>query len=89
MIMEKQNGGVPVEDELAFRNDLLRYVEEYHWEPRITTKLLNLRYGTSYTAEEIKAFYSRYRSPRTDPVETVLHIGDRHSPALNFFEAWD
>lgn len=78
-----------MENENAFRKDLLRFAEEYHWEPRITTKLLNLRYGTAFSAEEVKAIYSDCRNQSINPVESILNKENRHSPALNYSDPWD
>ena len=79
-----------MENEQAFREDLLRFAEDYHWEPRIATKLLNLRYGTSFSAEEIKAIYNECRSQNSvDPVESALNKEKRRSPALNYSDPWE
>lgn len=64
------------------REDLLRYMQEYGWEPRITTKLLNLRHGTNYTAEDVKALYCKYSQQEVDPVVHFLNEERRRSPIL-------
>lgn len=43
------------------RADLIRYTEEYHWNPRTVSKLLNLRHGTDYSAKDINALYGKLR----------------------------
>ena len=63
--------------------DLLRFVEEYGWEPRITTKIINLRYGTSYVAEDIVKLYAKYRSKEIDPVQHLLNLEERFFPSAN------
>ncbi len=37
--------------------ELLRFMDEYGWEPRITTKLLNRRFGLSLSADEVQTYY--------------------------------
>ena len=59
------------------REDLLRYMQEYGWEPRITTKLLNLRHGTKYTAEELTAEEpENIISPAQAKTRAVSRVGD-------------
>ena len=70
-----------ISDEM--KNDLLRFVEEYGWEPRITTKIINLRYGTSYTADDIVKLYAKHRSKDVDPVQHLLNLGERFFPSAN------
>lgn len=65
------------------KSDLLRFVEEYGWEPRITTKIINLRYGTSYVAEDIVKLYAKYRSKEIDPVQHLLNLEERFFPSAN------
>lgn len=65
------------------REDLLRYMQEYGWEPRITTKLLNLRHGTEFTAEEVKAMFCRFSTKEVDPVTHLLNEEQRRSPILS------
>ena len=65
------------------KTDLLRFVEEYGWEPRITTKIINLRYGTSYVAEDIVKLYAKYRSKEIDPVQHLLNLEERFFPSAN------
>lgn len=72
----------------TFREDLLRFMTEYRWEPRITTKLLNLRHGTSYTAADIIRFYGQLRPKEPDPVEHLLNLENRRSPILPDDEGW-
>lgn len=70
-----------ISDEM--RDDLLRFVEEYGWEPRITTKILNLRYGTSLTAQDTTTLYAQYRSKEIDPVQHLLNLEERFMPSLH------
>lgn len=72
----------------AFREDLLRFVEEYHWEPRATARILNRRHGTAFTAEEIKALYGQLRSHEPDPVDHLLNLENRRSPLIPDDEGW-
>ena len=65
------------------KTDLLRFIEEYGWEPRITTKIINLRYGTSYVAEDIVKLYAKYRSKEIDPVQHLLNLEERFFPSAN------
>ena len=65
------------------KSDLLRFVDEYGWEPRITTKIINLRYGTSYVAEDIVKLYAKYRSKEIDPVQHLLNLEERFFPGAN------
>ena len=65
------------------KTDLLRFVEEYGWEPRITTKIINLRYGTSYVAEDIVKLYAKYGSKEIDPVQHLLNLEERFFPSAN------
>lgn len=65
------------------KTDLLRFVEEYGWEPRITTKIINLRYGTSYIAEDVVKLYAEYRSKEVDPVQHLLNLEERFFPSAN------
>ena len=65
------------------KTDLLRFVEEYGWEPRITTKIINLRYGTSYVAEDIVMLYAKYGSKEIDPVQHLLNLEERFFPSAN------
>ena len=65
------------------KTDLLRYVEEYGWEPRITSKIINLRHGTSYTAGDIVTIYAKYRSKEIDPVQHLLNLEERFFPSAN------
>ena len=68
--------------ESLLREDLLRYMDEYGWEPRITTKLLNLRHGLELTAEDIKTLYGRLRSHTEDPDAHLLNLEQRRWPGL-------
>ena len=70
-----------ISEEMKF--DLLRYIEEYGWEPRITSKIINLRHGTSYTAEDIVKIYAEYRSKEIDPVQHLLNLEERFFPNAN------
>ena len=72
--------------EEQIREDLLRYMDDYGWEPRITTKLLNLRHGTDYTAEEIKTLHSCLHHKTVDPATHLQNLDDRRSPALTMDE---
>ena len=63
--------------------DLLRFIEEYGWEPRITTKIINRRYETNYTAEDIVKLYAKYRSKEVDPVQHLLNLEERFFPSAN------
>ena len=65
------------------KTDLRRFVEEYGWEPRITTKIINLRYGTSYVAEDVIKLYAKYRSKEVDPVQHLLNLEERSFPSAN------
>lgn len=70
------------------KTDLLRFVEEYSWEPRITSKIINLRYGTSYHAEDIVKLYAKYRSKEVDPVQHLLNLEERFFPSANPRKTW-
>ena len=65
------------------KSDLLRFMDEYGWEPRITTKIINLRHGTSLTASDIAAMYAKYRSKDIDPVQHLLNLEERFFPSAN------
>ena len=65
------------------KTDLLRFIGEYGWELRITTKIINLRYGTSYVAEDIMKLYAKYRSKEVDPVQHLLNLEERFFPSAN------
>lgn len=62
--------------------ELLRYMGEYHWKPRIVKQLLNLRHGTNYTAKDVAALYSQLCPHEPDPVAHLLHQEQRRSPIL-------
>ena len=63
--------------------DLMRYVEEYNWEPRITSKIINLRHGTSFTAKDVVNLHAKHRSKEIDPVQHLLNLEDRFFPSAN------
>ena len=65
------------------KTDLLRFIEEYGWEPRITTKIINLRYGTNYVAEDIVKLCAKYGSKEIDPVQHLLNLEERFFPSAN------
>ena len=77
-------------DELneEFKKDLLRFMSEYKWEPRITTKILKFRYGNSYAADEIKTMYGKRHPQEPDPIDHLLNLEGRRSPILPDDEEW-
>ena len=40
---------------------LIRYTERYHWRFSISTRIINMYYGTEYTQKELKALYRKSR----------------------------
>lgn len=65
------------------KNDLIRFIEEYGWEPRITSKILTLRYGISVKASDAVSLYAKYRSKEVDPVQHLLNLEERFFPSAN------
>lgn len=41
--------------------DLIRYLDEYHWQWGITHKIINRWHGCNYTVSELKALYRTSR----------------------------
>ena len=61
--------------------DLLRFMNEYGWEPRITSKVLNRRYQTKLTAEDVSALYAKNCTKEVDPVQHLLNLEERFLPS--------
>ena len=76
-------GGIKMEISKAMQTDLIRYVEEYGWEPRITSKIMNLRHGTHLTASDITALYAKYGTREVDPIQHLLNLEERFFPSAN------
>jgi len=38
---------------------LVRYIDGYHWNWTITTRIINLYHGTAYTKKELRALYRK------------------------------
>ena len=70
-----------ISDEM--KADLIRFIEEYGWEPRITSKILPLRYGIPVSASDAVALYAKYRSIEIDPVQHLLNLEERFFPSAN------
>lgn len=42
---------------------LRRYIDQYHWSFAISTRIINLYYGTEYTQKELRRLYRRGKYP--------------------------
>lgn len=41
---------------------LIRYIDRYQWRFNFATRLINMYYGTDYTAKELRSLYRRNKT---------------------------
>lgn len=40
---------------------LVRYIEDYQWSFAVSTRLINMYYGTEYTKKELRDLYRKHQ----------------------------
>lgn len=66
---------------------LRRYIQDYGWNWGIVHSLINRKFGTDYTLEELQHFYIRHAWPQPGKARTVFKLAHSQSTRLAAFAA--